>query len=71
MMEEVKSDITEFNLRVCNLMNQLRAANEDYNELLDKLIEAYQKASDNTFLRYIAEKQSRWEDNELVFYPRH
>jgi hypothetical protein len=28
-----KSDITEFNLRVSDLMNQLRAANEDYNEL--------------------------------------
>jgi hypothetical protein len=69
LMEEVKSDITEFNLRVCDLMNRLRAAKEDYNELLDKLFEAYQKASNKTFVRYIAEKQSRWEDNELDLLP--
>jgi hypothetical protein len=66
LMQEVKSDITEFNLRVSDLMNQLRAADEDYPELLDKLFEVYQTVSDKTFVAYIAEKQSRWEDNELA-----
>jgi hypothetical protein len=37
-------------------MNQLRAANDDYPELLDKLFEAYQQASDKEFVRYIADK---------------
>lgn len=69
LMREVKSDITEFNLRVDELMNQLRAANDDYSELLDKLFEAYQKAADKEFVRYIADKQSRWEDNELDILP--
>jgi hypothetical protein len=64
-MKDVKSDITEFNLRVCELMNRLYAADEDYSELLDKLFEAYQSASDKAFVSYIADKQSRWEDNEL------
>jgi hypothetical protein len=69
LMKEVNSDITEFNLRVDDLMNQLRAANDDYPELLDKLFEAYQQASDKEFVRYIADKQSRWEDNELDIVP--
>jgi hypothetical protein len=69
LMKEVKSDITEFNLRVDESMNQLRAANDDYTELLDKLFAAYQKASDKEFVRYIADKQSRWEDNELEILP--
>jgi hypothetical protein len=69
LMKEVKSDITEFNMRVCELMNQLYAADQDYLELLDKLFEAYESASDQTFAAYIKEKQSRWEDNELALVP--
>jgi hypothetical protein len=50
LMKEVKSNITEFNLRVNDLLNQLRAASEDYSELFNKLFEAYLEASDMTFV---------------------
>jgi hypothetical protein len=65
VMKEEKSKITEFNLRVNDLMSQLYSADEDYGELLDKLFEAYQMVSDKTFVAYIQDKQSRWEESEL------
>jgi hypothetical protein len=65
LMKKKKGNIEDFNSDVSELMNQLYAANEDYTELRDKLFEAYQSVSDKTFVTYIAEKQSRWEDGEL------
>jgi hypothetical protein len=59
-LKEVESDIAEFKLQLSRgLMNQIRAVSEDYSELLDKLLQAYQNASDETFVTYIAEKRSR------------
>jgi hypothetical protein len=45
-MEEVKSDITEFNLRVSDLMNQSLVQQMKTIMSFDKTFEAYQKASD-------------------------
>jgi hypothetical protein len=60
LLKEMESDIAEFNLRFSRgVMNQIRAASEDYSELLDKLLEAYQNTSDEAFVTYIAEKRSR------------
>ena len=65
LIKDYKSNITDFNVHVKDLMNQLEAANGEYDELLHKLFEAYQTASDNKFVLYIANKQSQWEDHLL------
>jgi hypothetical protein len=66
LMEEVDSDITEFNLAVGKHMDKLRSMNQTCEDLLNHLFEAYQTASDKTFVAYIADKEAKWEDNTIA-----
>jgi hypothetical protein len=69
LMEELKSDITGFNLVVSAHVDTLRAVDEKCEDLLTDIFAAYQTASDKTFVRYIADKESQWEDNTIDYTP--
>ena len=46
------------------LVHNLHARGETTNDLLANLFKAYAACSDQTFVRYIADLQTKWEDNE-------
>jgi hypothetical protein len=68
-MQDVNSDITEFNLTVQGHVDTLLSMDETCEDLLTNLFEAYQKASDKEFVAYIKQKESLWEENALDIEP--
>jgi uncharacterized membrane protein YgcG len=69
LMDEVKSDVTEFNLVVAAHLDTLRSVDEKCEDLLTDLFAAYQTASDKAFVRYIADKEGQWEDGTVDYTP--
>ena len=66
LMNEVDSNITEFNVSVGKLLDKLHANDQTCEDLLNHLFEAYQSASDRTFVAYVADKESKWEDSTIA-----
>ena len=60
----VKHDIQKFNNYVKVLIEALRARGETSHDTLTNLFQAYAACSDQTFVKYISDIQSQWEDNE-------
>ena len=63
-LHEIDNDIIKFNRYVKVLVYNLQARGETTNDLLANLFKAYAACSDQTFVRYIADLQTKWEDNE-------
>ena len=66
LMHEVGSDITEFNTKVGQYIDKLRANDHTCEDLLTHLFEGYQTATDGDFVKYIKDKEDRWEDGTIV-----
>jgi hypothetical protein len=65
LMDDMNSDITLFNVAVGELIDKLNSMDETSDDLLNHLFEAYQTVADKKFVDYIAEKESKWEDNSI------
>ena len=61
-MQQVKSDVSKFNLHVEDLVAQLAARGLESNELLINLFKAYQTCEDEVFKRYIEAKENQYDD---------
>jgi hypothetical protein len=66
LMNEVDSDITEFNTRVGHYIDKLNANDHTCEDLLTHLFEGYQTATDENFVKYIKVKEDDWEDGTIV-----
>jgi hypothetical protein len=66
LMHEVDSDITEFNTKVGHYIDKLNANDYTCEDLLTHLFEGYQTATDEVFVKYIKDKEDRWEDGTIV-----
>ena len=60
------NDILKFNSHVQVLLDQLAARGETTEDLLTNLFKAYATCSDHTFVKYIADHQTKWEDGESL-----
>ena len=60
------NDIIKFNSHVQVLLDQLAARGETTEDLLTNLFKAYATCSDHTFVKYIADHQTKWEDGETL-----
>ena len=69
-LEEVNNDIVEFNSHVQMLIDSLAARGETTHDLMTNLFKAYAACSDSTFVRYIADIQTKWEEGEDVTYQK-
>ena len=58
------NDITKFNAYVMYLEKALLARGEKTTDLLTNLFRGYAACSNNTFVSYIADKQSEWEEGK-------
>ena len=61
---ETNNDILKFNNHVRMLMDSLTARGETTQDLLTNLFKAYAACSDSTFVKYVADIQTKWEDGE-------
>jgi hypothetical protein len=66
IMEEVKSDIHEFNKKVNMKMIALRARRREVPDCVPALFEAYQVCEDSTFTKYIGRKEEEYEDKTIA-----
>lgn len=69
ILTSVGSDITAFNLVVSGHLDTLRSVDRTDDSLLTNLFAAYQLASDASFVKYIADKESSWEEGSLDIEP--
>ena len=65
----IRNDIIKFNSHVQTLLDALKARGETTQDLLSNLFKAYAAVNDRTFVKYIADCQSKWEDGEENFTP--
>ena len=65
-MVQIGSDITAFNQHVKALIDGLAARGQTSNDLLVNLFKAYKAAGDDEFVRYINDKESRYDENDLT-----
>ena len=65
-LDEVENDIVQFNHYVQMLMDSLTARGETTQDLMTNLFKAYAACSDTTFVRYISDIQTKWEEGEDV-----
>jgi len=61
---ETNNDILKFNNHVRMLIDSLTARGETTQDLLTNLFRAYAACSDSTFVKYVADIQTKWEDGE-------
>jgi len=61
---ETNNDIIEFKNHVRILIDSLTARGETTQDLLTNLFRAYAACSDSTFVKYVADIQTKWEDGE-------
>ena len=61
-MQQVKSDVSKFNLHVEDLVAQLAARELVSNELLINLFKAYQTCEDEVIKRYIEAKENQYDN---------
>jgi len=69
LIQDVGSDITQFNLAVNGHLDTLRSVDETCDDLINGLFEAYQTASDSTFVDYVKQKEILWEEGTLNVNP--
>jgi len=63
-LTETNNGILKFNNHVRMLIDSLTARGETIQDLLTKLFRAYAACSDSTFVKYVADIQTKWEDGE-------
>jgi len=63
-LEECGYDITLLNAFVINTIDQLNARGETTTDLLSNLFKGYMSAGDEVFVKYIEEKQSRYDEGQ-------
>ena len=63
-MPTIGNDITLFNQHVKNLIQGLNARGETTNDLLNNLFKGYKAASDKTFVAYILDKESDYDEGQ-------
>lgn len=64
-MVEIGSDIPSFNLHVKELISSLAARGETSTDLLVNLFNAYKAAGDEEFVKYITDKESRYDEGSI------
>jgi hypothetical protein len=65
-MVDLKSNINQFNAFVKVQTDALAARGERTEDLLANLFKGYAKASDRTFLQYIAKKEEEYDDGTAI-----
>lgn len=65
-LAEVNNDILQFNAHVKVLIDTLHSRGETTQDLLTNLFKAYAACSDQVFVRYMSDCQTKWEDNEAI-----
>eukprot|EP00797_Seminavis_robusta_P026615 Sro487_g152930.1 n/a (451) ;mRNA; f:41328-42680 len=65
VMEEVKSNVEEFNAAVDDLISQLEARSVPVPPMLENLFDGYSNCADLKFVKYIAWKQIAYEDGTI------
>ena len=66
VMKTVKSNITNFNAEVDDMITSLQAMDEECQDILSCLFEAYQYAGDDMFRKYMRDTEVKWETREIV-----
>ena len=64
-LAKVNYDVTKTNQHVTLLLESLRARGETTHDLLHNLFRAYKTVKDNEFIRYITQKESDYEENDI------
>ena len=65
-LSEIDNDINKFHKYVKVLIDNLHARGETTHDLLANLFKAYAACSDQTFVKYMSDVQTRWEDDEAL-----
>ena len=63
-LTETSNDILNLNNHVRMLIDSLTARGETTQDPLTNLFRAYAACSDSTFVKYVADIQTKWEDGE-------
>jgi len=66
IMEKSKNDIEKFNIKVNDLMSELRARDATVPDLITNLFEAYKAAGDSQFVSYFFRKEESYEDGTIA-----
>ena len=64
-MEELGSNITEFNVYINSVLTDLRANGATVDDLVPKLFSAYQETGDKVFDEHTQRLEGEWEENNL------
>ena len=64
-ISDIGGDIIKFNRQVRLLVQELTARGETTNDLLVNLFDAFKTVRDDTFNKYILDKESKYEDGDL------
>jgi len=65
-LSEIDNDINNFHKYVKVLIDNLHARGETTHDLLANLFKAYAACSDQTFVEYMSDVQTRWDDDEAL-----
>jgi len=65
-LSEIDNDINKFHKYVKVLIDNLHARGETTHDLIANLFKAYAACSDQTFIKYMSDVQTRWEDDEAL-----
>jgi len=63
-LTETNSEILKFNNHVRMFIDSLTTRGETTQDLLTNLFRAYAACSNSTFVKYVADIQTKWEDGE-------
>ena len=66
IMEKCESDIEKFNIKVNELLTELRARDVSVPDIVTNLFEAYRAAGDSAFVTYFARKEDEFEDGTIA-----
>jgi len=65
-LSEIDNDVIKCHKYVKVLIDNFHARGVTTNDLLANLLKAYAACSDQTFVKYISDVQTRWEDDEAL-----
>ncbi|CAB9527195.1 expressed unknown protein [Seminavis robusta] len=65
VMEEVESNVEDFNSTVEGLLDQLHSKSVEIPPMLENLFEGYANCTDLTFVKYMGRKQEAYEDGTI------
>jgi hypothetical protein len=66
LMKAEKSNFTNFNAKVDDMITSLLAMDEQCNDILSSLFGAYQAALDSTFRKFIKDEEVKWENGDMA-----